>query len=166
MATVLLTDQGNPEYVSSERVNARIRLSAYLHGSRLDRELAAGACPDSSAALSLRAQALLGASARSRLASYIERLVEEAPRPLIQLTSGAPVRRRQVLAARRTLLELAERLVSSGPIDARGVAYAGVLVSAADGPVYDSRAADDFEPALRAAITALDPEAWTGRAID
>lgn len=159
MATVLLTDRCNPQCVRSERANARVRLSACLHASRLDRELAAGASPDSSIALSLRAQALIGSSARARLAGYVERLLDEAGRPLAPLAPGVRISPRTLRASRPTLLRLARRLVSPEPTDARGVAYAGVLLTATDGPAYDSHAEDQFEPALRAAIAALEPNA-------
>jgi hypothetical protein len=157
MATVLLTDRCNPECVTPERANARVRLSTYLHACRLDRELAAGASPDSSVALSLRAQTLIGSSARARLAGYVERLLDEAGRPLVPLAPGVRISRRTVRASRPALLELAQRLVSPEPIDARGVAYAGVLLTATDGRAYDNHAEDHFEPALRAAIAALEP---------
>ena len=159
MATVLLTDRCNPQCVRSERANARVALSAYLHASRLDRELAAGASPDSSVALSLRAQTLIGSNARARLAGYVKRLLDEAGRPLVPLAPGVRISPRTLRASRPTLLELGQRLVSPEPIDARGIAYAGVLLTATDGPAYGSRAEDQFEPALRAAILALEPNA-------
>jgi hypothetical protein len=161
MATVLLRDRANPGCLTSERASARIRVSVYLHAARLDRELAAGESPDSSAALSLRAQTLIGSSARSKLASYIERLVDEARRPLVPLTPGVPICQQAIRASRATLLELAERLASPAPIDARGVAYAGVLLTASDGPASGGRGSDDLQPALQAAIAALEPDVFS-----
>jgi hypothetical protein len=143
-----------------------MRLSARLHAARLDRELATGASPDSSAALSLRAQTLIGSSARAKLASYIERLVDEHGKPLVPLAPGLCISRRTVHASRGALLELAQRLVREEPIAARGVAYTLVLLTATDGPAYDSREPDRFEPALRAAIAALEPDAWAACAGD
>ena len=160
MGTLLLTDGANPDCVRQLYPGPGTRLRSYAHTAHLDRQLASGACPDANAALSLRAQTLIGANARLKLASYISRLTDEARRPPAPLVPGVPICRRNVVASRQTLLELAQRLVGNEPVDARGVAYARVLLTSIDGPLYDARVADRLEQGLLAAIAALDPDPW------
>jgi hypothetical protein len=162
MTTVLLSNGADGASVTVEHAGALTRLRAFVQASRLDRELAAGASPDSSAALSLRAQELIGARARLKLVSYIHRLVDETRQPVVPLAPGLPIRWDAVLASRKTLLLLAERLISHRPVDPRGVAHASVLLGASDGPLYNG-GTDHLEVALQGAIAALEPDAWTAR---
>lgn len=157
MTTLLLFDHTNPECVISAPRRARTRLWARLHASRLDRALAAGASPDSSAALSLRAGELISAGARARLARSIHKLLDDARRSSLP-RGPVVVCRRKVRAAKRTLEKLADRLCRD-PVDARGVAQIRLLLTERSGPLYDRPAADDLEPALRAAMAALEPTA-------
>jgi hypothetical protein len=155
MTTVLLTDRTDPQCLICERGRRRTRLSTRLHAFRLDRALAAGASPDSSARLSLRAQALIGAKARVELAGSIRGLIKRAQRPSTRFAPGVPVCRRKVLASTATLEELAERLASGEPVDARGIAQVRLLLSDGAGPVYQRPTANDLEPALSAARDAM-----------
>ncbi len=156
MTTLLLLDRENPECVIPEHGRVRTRLWTHLHASRLDRALAAGASPDSSAPLSLRAGELIGATARRDLARTVRRLVDDARQPFIPISSGVPLCRRKVLASREALSELADRLTSGEPVEARGVAQVRLLLTAGDGPLYHRPAADDLEPAVQAALAALE----------
>jgi hypothetical protein len=157
MSTLLLTDQNNPGCVISERSRTRTRLSAYLRSRALDRALAAGVSPDSNAALSLRAQTLIGATARSSLARTIRRLITDARHPPHPLTAHVPLCRGKIIRAAQTLERLAERLMSEEPVDARGVAQIRLLLIGDCGAFYDHPAADDLEPALQEAMRALEP---------
>lgn len=47
------------------------------------------------------------------------------------------------------MVELAERLSSQEPVDARGVAQVRLLLIGVVGPLYDCPRANDLEPALR-----------------
>ncbi|MGH2867428.1 MAG: hypothetical protein ACRDNK_07660 [Solirubrobacteraceae bacterium] len=127
----------------------------HLHAPSLDQALAAGASPDSSGPLSLRAQYLIGAPARRDLARTLRRLVDAASRPFGPLSPGVPVCRRKVLASQGTLWDLANRLTSAEPVEARGVAQVRMLITG-DGPVYHRHAADDLQPAVQAALAALE----------
>ena len=157
MSTLLLTDKANPGCVRTEHERALTRAWARLHTSQLDRALAAGASPDSSAALSLRARALIGATARRDLARSIRRLVEAARHPFNPLTHSMPMCRRKAVASADTLLELADRLTTGVPVDARGVAMLRLLLIDGGGPIYHRPAANDLDPALAAVIAALEP---------
>lgn len=152
----LLVDPKYPECVLPARGRPPTHLWMHLHASRLDQALAAGVSPDLSAPLSLRARDLIGAPARGDLARTLRRLVDAASRPFVPLTPGVPVCRRKVLASRETLWELADRLASGDPVQARGVAQVRLLLIAGDGPLYHRPAADDLEPAVQAALAALE----------
>ncbi|HET6864403.1 MAG TPA: hypothetical protein VFH80_00705 [Solirubrobacteraceae bacterium] len=157
MSTLLLTDQNNPSCIIAERSRARTRLSTRLRSRVLDRALAAGVSPDASAALSLRAHRLIGATARTALARTIRRLIRDARRPLHPLTPHVPLCRRKIIRSAQTLERLAQRLISGDPVDARGVAQVRLLLIGDSGALYDYPGANDLEPALQEAIQALEP---------
>jgi hypothetical protein len=156
MTTLLLTDPTNPRYILHERSRTRARLSARLRSQDLDRALAAGVSPDSGAALSLRAQALLGVKARSALARSIHRLIDDALHPVAVVTPRIPTCRRKILRSRSSLEALAARLVRGDPVDVHGVARVAVLLADCCGPLYDRPTADDLEPAVQRALEALE----------
>lgn len=158
VTTLLLTDSERPGYVIAEHRRARTRLSVRLHASRLDRALAAGASPDSSAALSLRAAELIGDRARRDTARSLRRLVDEARHPRSVFRPCLLLCRRKVLRSRGALLELADRLVSPQPVDARAVAQTRLLLAGGgEGPLYRCPDVDDLEPAVQAVLASLEP---------
>jgi hypothetical protein len=156
MTTLLLVDRRNPQCVVFEHGGARTRLATQLRSRQLDRALASGSSSDASSTLSLRARSLISVSGRAALARLIRRLVEDAHDPLNPLTPGVPFCRRKILTSAQLLEELADRLTSAGPVDARGVAQIRVLLTDSHGPVYERPGADDLEPALREAMKALE----------
>jgi hypothetical protein len=157
MTLLLLTDPTHPGCVSHQRSRARTRLWGFLHSHRLDVELACGTSPDSSAALSLRANTLIGTTTRAALARSLRRLVAEAGRPVGPVAPPVPICWRKVLRARQTIEQLAERLGDGAPVDARGMAQVNLLLTEGWGPVYARPASDDLEAALRRALEALEP---------
>jgi hypothetical protein len=160
MTTLLLTDPANPGCVIQQRSLTSTRVCAQLRSHGLDRALASGVSPDSSAALSLRAQALISARARRALARSLQRLIEDARRPLGPFTPMVPICRRKILRSRESLEQLAARLLSGDPVDACGMAKVRLLVTDGSGPVYDRPAAEDLEPAVQQALEALEPRGW------
>ena len=115
----------------------RARLSAHLHASALDRELAAGIAPWRSPRHAARALQLTRERNRRGLARTLERLVEQAEVPTTPLRGAViPPCREQVMEARPLLLAIAGRLRSAGPIDARGIARLRRLLSDGNGPCY------------------------------
>lgn len=156
MSTLLLTDDSNPGCIISERSRALGRLATHVHSRALDRALAAGVSPDSSAALSMRAHTLIGHASRAGLARTIRRLIEDARHPLNPFTPHVPLCRRKIMRSARTLEELATRLLGSDPVDARGVAQIRVLLIVDGRVLYDYPGANDLEPALRDARRALE----------
>ncbi|HET6864405.1 MAG TPA: hypothetical protein VFH80_00715 [Solirubrobacteraceae bacterium] len=156
MSTLLLTDQNNPSCIISERRRARTRLSTYLRSRTLDRALAAGVSPDATAALSLRAHSLIGATTRAGLARTIRRLIADACQPPHPFGDYVPLCRRKIIRSAQTLERLAERLVGDQPVDARGVAQVRLLLIGDRRGLYDRPGADDLELPLQEAIQALE----------
>jgi hypothetical protein len=121
----------------SFRPQLAVRVRARLHAPSLDRELASGIAPWRSPLHAARALALTGERNRRGLARSLERLVEQAQHPRSQYR-GAVVYpcREQVLDALPALLNVAGRLRSADPIDARGIARLKILLSDGSGPCY------------------------------
>jgi hypothetical protein len=155
MTPLLLIDPADPCCVIKERRRLRTRLSAHLCARNLDRALAAGVSPDSSAALSLRAHALIGSQSRDKLARSIRMLIADARRPLGPLAPGVPVCRPKVLRASGSFDELADRLAREAPVDAGGMAEVALLIAAASGPLFD-HPADELEATVRRVMQALE----------
>jgi len=157
MFTLLLTDQPNLDCVRPSRSRVNARLAARLRTRRLDEALAAGACPDAGAALSLRAHRLISMQARRALARSLLDLLVRAQRPAHPLDPCVSICRREILAARGEIVALAEELAWPGPVDARGVAQVATLLCDGSSPVYDRRHAHRLADALALARDALDP---------
>ena len=115
----------------------RDRLIARGHSRTLDRELAAGAAPESSPAVALRARRLLDPCERRSIAEGLRRLVRDA-------RDGPPLSRvrvpavwTRVAAAGEELDQLADALSRPGPVAAHGVAEALLLLTDGTGPLYN-----------------------------
>ena len=155
MSTLLLTDPTNPRCIVHARSRARTRLWTHLRSRRLDQALASHVSPDSSAALSLRACALIGTSARAGLTGALRQLIREAEHPMGPLTFRVPICRGKILRSRETIEALADCLASTEPVDACGVAQVRLLLTDGSGPIYARPTADDLEPALERTLVAL-----------
>jgi hypothetical protein len=146
-----------------------------MRTSRLDRDLAAGASPDATVALALRAQMLVRTRTRRGMARGAQRVLERAmqapaadrpPAPtagrLLMPAGGllqVPVCRDRVRDSAEELGDLIRRLLGAGPVGARGVALASVLLSDGSGPLYRRYGAGDLRARVREAVDALDPSA-------
>ncbi len=157
MAPLLLLDSREDDrIVVARRARLRDRLAARLRTFALDRALADGVPPERTAALSLRAQRLVGCPMRRSLAATIQRVVRH-PRRRGLLGARVPVSPRAATNAGLELDELAWRLMRDAPVDARGVARARVLVSDGCGPLFRRDGAEDLSASVQDAIAALDP---------
>lgn len=157
MTALLLTECGDRSYVTSRRIRPHERLAARLRARTLDTLLASGASPDSSTALSLRARKLISQATRRQLARALHTTVREAARPARPLDPAVPICRCRVIDAQPVLEELADHLMTPGPVDSRGVAQVQLLLSDGSSPLYPGAQTDDLEQALQAAINALTP---------
>jgi len=123
---------------------------ARLHASRLDRELARGARPESDLLLAVRAMQLVSPRTRALLSASIRR-ADLAGRPRI-----VPLRNRAVLAGVPDSLEqLSDALLAAGPVPVRGVAMVTQLLADGTGPLYRPRRADELAAVIRQAVQAL-----------
>jgi len=138
------------------RVRVRDRVLARLRASTLDRELAAGASPESNVVLALHAAHLCAPSERRLLAHSLKRLaaVSEVP---ARSRLKAPVCRTAVRRARGELDAVVDRLEASGPVDVRGVARIRSLLADGSGPLYRESAAGRLRPELRGALADMEP---------
>jgi hypothetical protein len=135
------------------------RLVARLRAYRLDCALAAGASPDATTLLALRAQLLVRESNRRRMAHYLRIVLAEADAPVSVFRAQriVPTRRDAVRAAAADVGALIQRLSMPGPLPARGIAQVRVLLTNGAGPLYNSGAKDDLGDLVRAAVEGLDP---------
>jgi hypothetical protein len=155
MATVLLATGSRTMSVTVHRYHTPARLLAHVCADRIDHALAAGIVPDSTVAASLRAQTLIGVSARRILSRSLRDLTHQARTPAPRVYP-VPLCRRKVLAAEELLEQIADRLVAARPVAPCGVAQIRVLLTDGRSPFYCHPDADDLEPALVAASEALE----------
>jgi len=156
---VLLTP--NEDAIVPQRVRWRDQITARWRAASLDAQLAAGIPPGSRTALALRAQALGESSFRASLAERIRHVLREA-RAMTRLTiAQVPLRRRAIVAVAEDLDELASRLLAPGPVGARGIAKARLLLIDGRSPLYFSGASDELRVAVAEALADLQPSfAW------
>lgn len=157
MTTLLLTDEFNTACVISRRSSRLQRVLTRIRAASLDAAIANGASPDSTAPLSLRANRLISRGARQRLARSIRRLLLDSRRPPRRIHESVPICWYKVIRSRPLLEELAHRLMSPGPVDARGVAQLELLLTEGTSPLFGYTKDDDLRPALEAALEALEP---------
>ena len=144
------------DHVVAHRISWRQRLHALLWNHRLVRELASGTSSDSSVMHSLCAQRLVSPRHRSTLARSLEHQATGGVEPPLLAPARAHLAARTTAATLRRqcapeLLELADRLRATAPLDPRGVALAHLLVT--DG-VTPLRTPAQRQELLRAARTA------------
>jgi hypothetical protein len=136
---------------------------SHVRAYKLDHDIAAGASPESSALLALRAQALVRPAMRQRLARSLEHLREGAePRPGPQ-PSGlrVRVRRDRILGAADALQILIDRLVAPAPVPARGVAGVRILLIDGAGPLYYPSDNDNLSAHVLEIVEQLEPlDSW------
>lgn len=149
---VLLEEEGSPVACTVRPWDrALIRLRAF----RLDHDLAAGASPEASFALALRAQMLVRTRHRRDLAASADRVLAMAMQSSFPSRPRVPVCRDRVRDCSEEFGELIRRLRTTGPVPAQGVAKVGVLLADARGPLYHRASADDLRFRLRDAADAL-----------
>jgi hypothetical protein len=135
-STVLLACGGSGS-VLAERPRLRDRLAAHWRARGLDRALADGISPETSAALALRAQRLTAPDRRWSIAGALRRILREAEEDHAPRLAGVSPNRRAVKAASHELNELADTLDDPGPVAAHGVAQAWLLLTDGTGPLYN-----------------------------
>ena len=160
MSVVLpVRDRGGTSYVTPQRIRVRDRVAARVRASRLDAALARGVAPESSAALELRAQALIGPVAR-KLGIPLSQILLSAQFECGTPATAIPISAALLREAQPELNQLVRRLLGGGPVDARGVATVAALLWNGGGPLYGSpHEAAQLRAALSAALDALEVDA-------
>jgi len=150
---VLLVD-GCPVPVD---VRSRDRLRARIRAFRLDAALAAGASPDATVTLALRAQLLVQMRARRDLARIARRILAAAVCGPDGDRLPVPICRDRVRDCAEELEDLIGRLLAAGPVSARGVAQARALLADGTSPIYHRASRDNLRAMVLAATDALTP---------
>jgi hypothetical protein len=130
----------------------RDRAVARLRPRQLDLALSAGASPEASAALALRAQRLISLPHRRLMAETYRRIVREAREGGRRGRVPIVPPRRQVMTAREELVRLADTLAQPAPVATRGAAQALLLLTDGTGPLHNARAEASL-PAVAADAT-------------
>ena len=139
------------------------RLLAWALASRLDRQLADGARPESSALLAARAMVLTSAGFRRSLATSLWRLLAAAApvSPDARLSvrvarqPHVPLRRDRIARSAPGLAALAGSLAAQSPVPARGVAMVSQLLADGAGPLYRTACRDDLNVIIERVSQAL-----------
>jgi hypothetical protein len=139
------------------------RCVSHVRAYKLDHDIAAGASPESSALLALRAQALVRPAMRQRLARSLEQLLEEAtpghgPQPW---RLRVRVRGDRILGAADALQILIDRLLAPAPVPARGMAGVRILLTDGAGPLYYPSNNDNLSAHVLEIIEQVEPlDSW------
>jgi len=136
------------------------RVLARCTASRLDRELAAGASPETSPRLAARAVQLTSMTARRDLAASVRRILAAAGEPAAVTVMTArpahlPLARAQIRQSAGPLAALADCLAAPGPVPACGVAIVSQLLADGAGPLYRQASADHLGDLIAQATRAL-----------
>jgi hypothetical protein len=151
--TILLAQGRDPYGVSVSRAGLRNRLLARARAFELDGRLAAGANPDSSALLSLRARQLESRANRRRLARGFRGRLSVSSKSPHPFDRRVPLARAEIRNCAGLIEELAERLEAPEPADPQGIARASLLLTNGNSPLYTR--ATELGPALRKTIDQL-----------
>jgi hypothetical protein len=136
------------------------RVLARCAASRLDRELAAGTSPESSARLAARAMQLTSMKTRLNLAASVRRILAAAGDPAAVTVITArpprlPLARARIRQSAGPLAALAGYLAAPGPVPAQGVAVVSQLLTDGAGPLYRQASVDDLADLIETATRYL-----------
>ena len=132
------------------------RLRAAVGRRALTRELSEGADPASSPELSMRAAQLTSSRTRKQLARTLRRTIGEAHRPALTRSRVVIIRRAAVLDAEDALKVMIERLGSSEPVSAEGMAITERILTDADwSPLYIPAGPGALRRLVRVATAAM-----------
>jgi len=139
------------------------RLLVRCSAARLDRELAAGASPETSVSLAARAMQLTSMKVRRELAASMQRILADANAPPAVMAVRAaavhpprlPLCRARISQSAGPLATLAAYLAAPGPVPVRGVAMVSQLLGDGTGPLYYDGCGDDLGDIIEEATRAL-----------
>jgi hypothetical protein len=139
------------------------RLLARCAAARLDRELAAGTSPETSASLAARAMQLTSTKVRRDLAASVHRILAAAGQPPAAILAPAtavrparlPLSPARITRSAVPLATLAQSLAAPGPVPVQGVAMVSQLLADGTGPLYRQAHGDDLGDLIETATRAL-----------
>jgi len=130
-----------------------------LHRDDLTRALAEGVDPAISDQLSLRAAQLTAPRSRRLLTRSLRRTIAEAYKPAMSRSRAAIIDRAAVLDAEDAITAMIDRVTSSRPVRAEGMAIADrMLTNAERSPLYNAGEPGSLRRVIRAATAAMDPD--------
>jgi hypothetical protein len=151
--TIVVLEQGAG--LGLRRVRVRDRLVVRIRRPALDRELAAGASPESSVALAVHARYLCRPEQRRLLARSLTE-IGAASEAHAAKRLRAPLALHAVARARAELAAVVDRLAAAGPVDVRGVARIRNLLADGTGPLYRERRPGHLREELLVARRAME----------
>jgi hypothetical protein len=123
----------------------------------LTQELAEGIDPSVSEPLTLRAAQLTSERNRKTSARTLRRTIAEAHRPPMGRSAIPIIRRRAVIDAESTINATIERLSSSAPVRAQGMAMLErILTNADNSPLYNAGSPDALAHEILVATDAME----------
>jgi hypothetical protein len=137
---------------------AHARLLALRHAGELDRQLGAGVNPQTSGALTLRAERITRRRSRTSLANGLAGALHSAQHATPGLTSEVRPQAPELIAASSVLADLDQRLRDPEPVNPQGVALLRVLLTDAASALYQP--SDPGAPVnrLRTVAVTLEPD--------
>ena len=158
---VLLSD--GQDRLTLRRLRPWHRMLARCAAARLDRELAAGASPETSATLAARAMHLTSVKVRRDLAASVQRILAAAGHPAQATPAPAvavhpprlPLHRARISQSAVPLARLTGYLTAPGPVPVQGVAIISQLLADGTGPLYRHGCADNLSGIIENATRAL-----------
>jgi hypothetical protein len=136
-----------------------LRMRVAMKRDALTRELAAGAPPELSPELGLRAAQLVTARARRQSARAWRATVKEAHQPPLSRAYFSIIRRNAVIDAGDAIDALIARLTSGRPVAAQGMASLHrVMTDGMDSPLYAPAEPGTLRRQIMLATQAMDPE--------
>jgi hypothetical protein len=148
-------DAPRTEPRAHRRGRLRPALAAWWSATELDRRLAAGEEPWSSAALAVRARRILTRRSRARVAGGLAGAMRSARGSASAFSAAVTPDSPDVLDARAVIAALERVLRSREPVAARGVAMVRLLLVDGNGPLYRPTPPGLLGSQLRAAAAAL-----------
>lgn len=134
-----------------------LRLNAAWRSLPLDRWLAEGVDPRTSATLAVRARKLTSPRSRKRTADGLAGALRRAKDTTPGITAAVRPDVRELLDAAPVLTALGRRLRGSDPVTAQGVAMLRGLLTDAGSALYRPSGPGELASRLRAAAAALEP---------
>ncbi len=136
----------------------RVHVRTALQRRELTRELAEGIDPGASEQHALRAAQLTSESNRKTFAKTLRRTVAEARRPRIGRGPVVIIRRRAVVDAEDAIRTMIERLSSSAPVQAQGMAMLErILTNEGNSPLYTPSSPGALAHEITVATDAMEP---------